>query len=96
MLGGVGGTEIILIILVIIIFFGADKIPELARGLGQGMSEFRKASDSIKKEIDNSKKNFSAPPKREKANTEVKEEVIDDEKKAPDENKIERNKSKNS
>ncbi|MCS7075963.1 MAG: twin-arginine translocase TatA/TatE family subunit [Bacteroidia bacterium] len=48
-----GGGEIILILLVILIFFGAKKIPELARGLGQGMREFRKASQEIQEGIQN-------------------------------------------
>lgn len=41
-----GATEIILIVAVIILFFGARKIPELARGIGQGINEFRKVSDN--------------------------------------------------
>lgn len=40
-----GTTELVLIILIIILFFGAKKIPELARGLGQGISEFQKTQD---------------------------------------------------
>lgn len=39
-----GPTEIILIVLVVVLLFGGRKIPELMRGLGQGMKEFRKAS----------------------------------------------------
>lgn len=39
-----GATEIILIVAVIILFFGAKKIPELARGIGQGITEFKKVS----------------------------------------------------
>jgi sec-independent protein translocase protein TatA len=42
-MGNLGGPEIILIILVIVVFFGAKKIPEIAKGLGQGIHEFRKA-----------------------------------------------------
>lgn len=40
-----GATEIILVVAVIILFFGAKKIPELARGIGQGINEFKKVSD---------------------------------------------------
>lgn len=47
-----GGFEWIIIALAVLLFFGAKKIPELARGLGQGISEFRKATTEIKKEID--------------------------------------------
>ncbi|TVQ05590.1 MAG: twin-arginine translocase TatA/TatE family subunit [Balneolaceae bacterium] len=50
-----GGFEWIIIVLVILLFFGAKRIPELARGLGKGIQEFRKASDDIKKEIDKGK-----------------------------------------
>lgn len=51
-MGMPGGFEIVILVLVILLFFGAKRIPELARGLGQGINEFRKASDDIKKEID--------------------------------------------
>lgn len=40
-----GATEIILIVAIIVLFFGAKKIPELARGIGQGINEFQKVSD---------------------------------------------------
>jgi sec-independent protein translocase protein TatA len=44
MLFALGPTEIILIVAVILLLFGGRKIPELMRGLGQGMKEFKKAS----------------------------------------------------
>ena len=43
-MGNLGMTEIILIILVVVLLFGGRKIPELMKGLGQGMKEFKKAS----------------------------------------------------
>ena len=43
-MGNFGLTEIILIILVVVLLFGGRKIPELMKGLGQGMKEFKKAS----------------------------------------------------
>ena len=43
-LGSLGGTEILLIVLVILLFFGGRRIPELARGLGKGIREFKNAS----------------------------------------------------
>jgi len=50
-----GTQEIILILLFVLIFFGAKKIPELAQGLGKGIREFRKAArdvqDDIEKEV---------------------------------------------
>ena len=49
-----GGWEWIIIILVVLIFFGAKKIPELARGLGKGIREFKDATKEIKKDIEDS------------------------------------------
>ena len=46
-----GPWEILLILVVVLILFGAKRLPELARGLGQGINEFRDAVDSSKKEI---------------------------------------------
>ncbi len=45
MMGNFGATEIILILLVVVLLFGARKIPELMKGIGQGVKEFKKASD---------------------------------------------------
>ena len=43
-MGNLGATEILLILLVVVLLFGGRKIPELMKGLGQGMKEFKKAS----------------------------------------------------
>ncbi|MEP0861231.1 MAG: twin-arginine translocase TatA/TatE family subunit [Ignavibacterium sp.] len=51
MFGNLGAGEIILIILVILLLFGAKKIPELAQGLGKGMKEFKKAVRDVEDEI---------------------------------------------
>lgn len=51
LLFGVSGGEIFLIIIVILVLFGADKIPELVRSFGKGMNEFKKAADEIKREL---------------------------------------------
>jgi sec-independent protein translocase protein TatA len=47
----IGGPEIFVVIIVVLMLFGAKKIPELAQGLGKGMKEFKKATDDIKQEI---------------------------------------------
>lgn len=44
---GIGPTEWVIIILVLVLLFGAKKIPELAKGLGQGIKEFKKAANDI-------------------------------------------------
>ncbi len=56
MFGGIGVPEVLIVLLVVLLFFGAKRIPELARGIGQGINEFRKASDEIKKEIEQGEK----------------------------------------
>ena len=50
-MGNIGTTELILIVLVVFVFFGAKKIPELAQGLGKGIREFRKATKELESEI---------------------------------------------
>lgn len=51
MFGNLGAGEIILIVLVVLLLFGAKKIPELARGIGKGMSEFKKGIKDVENEI---------------------------------------------
>lgn len=51
MFENIGGPELLLILLVIFVFFGAKKIPEIAKGLGQGIREFRKAARDIQEEV---------------------------------------------
>lgn len=51
MFGNLGAGEIILIVLGILILFGAKKIPELAQGIGKGMREFKKAMREVEDDI---------------------------------------------
>ena len=51
-LGNLGGTEIFVIVFVILLFFGAKKLPELARGLGKGIREFKDATKEVKDNIE--------------------------------------------
>ena len=49
---GMPGTpEIVFIVLIVILLFGAKKIPELARGIGQSLGEFKKARDEFEREV---------------------------------------------
>ena len=50
-LGSLGGPEIAVIFVVVLLLFGAKKIPELARGLGKSMGEFKKAQSEFEDEI---------------------------------------------
>ena len=61
-MGNLGTTEILLIVLVILIFFGAKKIPELAQGLGKGIREFKKATREIETEVTNEVKKIDEKP----------------------------------
>lgn len=56
-----GYGEILLIFLVILLLFGAKRLPELAKGLGQGIREFKGAVDGAKKEIQDATKEDSEP-----------------------------------
>ena len=47
-----GGSEWILIVIVVLLMFGGKKIPELMRGIGKGVREFKDAKDSVKSEIE--------------------------------------------
>jgi sec-independent protein translocase protein TatA len=59
-----GGGEMLLIVFFIVIFFGAKKIPELMRGLGRGIREFKDASKGIQKEIQEGIDAANEEPKR--------------------------------
>lgn len=50
--------------IVVLLLFGANKIPEIAKGLGKGMREFRKATDDIKREISNQTKEITDDVKK--------------------------------
>ena len=50
----ISGPEIMVIMLIVVMVFGADKIPEIARGLGKGMRQVKDATNDIKKEINDS------------------------------------------
>ncbi|MBL4605428.1 MAG: twin-arginine translocase TatA/TatE family subunit [Flavobacteriaceae bacterium] len=52
----IGGPEIFIIILIVVMVFGADKIPDIARGLGKGIAQVKNATNEIKKEITDSAK----------------------------------------
>jgi sec-independent protein translocase protein TatA len=57
-----GGWEVVLIFAVILILFGAKKLPELARGLGTGIKEFKKATREVTDEIQNAADEQPAAP----------------------------------
>ena len=58
-----GGWEIVLILAVVLLLFGAKKLPELAKGLGQGIKEFKKASNEVTEEF-NRAADLDSPPQK--------------------------------
>ncbi len=52
MFGSIGPSELILIMLIILLLFGSKRLPELAKGIGKGIHQFRKAMEDVKQEID--------------------------------------------
>jgi len=60
--GMLGGWEIVLILAVVLILFGAKRLPELAKGLGTGIREFKKATREVTDEISNAMDDTSPPP----------------------------------
>jgi sec-independent protein translocase protein TatA len=59
---GLGGTELIVVFALVLILFGAKKIPDFAKGLGQGIKEFRKASREVQEEIERAGQDLDTPP----------------------------------
>ena len=55
----ISGPEIMIIMLIVVMVFGADKIPEIARGLGKGMRQVKDATNDIKREIKDSSEKHS-------------------------------------
>lgn len=50
-LGDVGGPELLLVLFIVLLLFGGEKLPQLARGLGKSMREFKKAASNVEGEI---------------------------------------------
>lgn len=59
-----GGGEVFLILAVVLILFGARKLPELAKGLGQGIKEFKKATREVSDEMHNAMEETTPPPQK--------------------------------
>lgn len=75
-LGPIGGPEMIMIFIVILLLFGAKKLPELARGVGKSMGEFKKAREEFEREITRSEDEVR---RDEKAKTSVPKATVDKE-----------------
>ncbi|MBT3606193.1 MAG: twin-arginine translocase TatA/TatE family subunit [Candidatus Latescibacteria bacterium] len=67
---GMGPWEILVILLIALLLFGAKRIPEIAQGLGKGITEFKKAVRDVQGEIENAA-DVPPPPPPNQANTEA-------------------------
>lgn len=61
---GLGTPEILVILFIVLLLFGAKKLPELAKGLGKSMNEFKKASAEVEKEFQEGSKEADADTKK--------------------------------
>jgi TatA/E family protein of Tat protein translocase len=75
---GIGTTELLVILFIILLVFGAKKLPELAQGLGKGIREFKKASNEIQDELDLNKPLTSPDSKKNKVETDQSKEAKED------------------
>lgn len=64
MLGGIGAQELLLILLIVLLLFGAKKIPEIARGLGKSVAEFKKGTRELEDEIKREEPEKRQPPEK--------------------------------
>jgi sec-independent protein translocase protein TatA len=65
LLSNFGGPDLIIILLIILVLFGAKKLPELAKGMGQAVREFQKAKDEFTDELHNAGKTAPTPDVRQ-------------------------------
>lgn len=61
-LGNLGGPDLIIVLLIILVLFGAKKLPELARGMGSAIKEFQKAKDEFSDELHSAGKTDATKP----------------------------------
>lgn len=62
--GGIGGPELLIVFLVVLIVFGPTKIPEVARGIGKGLRELRRLTTDLQREINLADSERQRPPAR--------------------------------
>ena len=65
MLGSIGMPELLIILLIVIVIFGARRLPELGKSLGQGIKNFRKSMSGEEKIDDNAPRNESSPQRKQ-------------------------------
>jgi TatA/E family protein of Tat protein translocase len=74
-MGPIGGPEMMVIFIIVLLLFGAKKIPELARGLGKSLGEFKRARDEFEDEIRTAELEVKAEKTQTAKKSEPKEET---------------------
>lgn len=74
----IGSQEMIFIFVIALVLFGGKKLPELARGLGKGIREFKDASENIKRDINDQINDFDKEIERQPSKSETKASVAED------------------
>lgn len=64
-----GGTDMLVIMIIALLLFGGDKLPEIAKGLGKGIRDFKEASEGVKREINNQINSYEEKKAEAAANT---------------------------
>jgi sec-independent protein translocase protein TatA len=59
---GIGGPELMMIMFIVLLLFGADKLPGLAKGIGKSVREFKKAASSVEDEVRRAMEEHDEPP----------------------------------
>ncbi len=59
---GIGGPELLMIMFIVLLLFGANKLPELAKGMGKAVREFKKATSSVEQEVRRAMEEPPPPP----------------------------------
>ena len=86
-----GGAELFFIILIVVMLFGSKKIPELARGLGKGISEIKNATGEIQREITEGARDLNSLKDQVNVEKQVKDLIKGDKKETVEESETERN-----
>lgn len=73
----IGAPEVFIILLIVVMVFGADKIPDIARGMGKGIRQIKDATNDIKKEINDSAKGIDVTKDIKKEISDVKSNLDD-------------------
>jgi sec-independent protein translocase protein TatA len=66
---GIGGPELLMIMFIVLLLFGANRLPDLARGLGRAMREFKKATSGVEQEVRRAMEEPPPPPAPRPAGT---------------------------